>query len=69
MFGLVHMNIKYLNPIIIALSSPRMFNFKCIEVGEWNYLPISFPISQTAVGIDVVCPDFEMIKHNLDLNI
>ena len=36
---------------------------------QWIYLPISFPISETAVRIDVVCPDFEMIKHDLDLNI
>ena len=29
--------------------------------------PIRFPIAQTAVGTDAVGPDFEMIKHDLNL--
>ena len=28
---------------------------------------VGFPVSQAAVGVDVVRPDLEMIKHNLDL--
>ena len=28
---------------------------------------VGLPVAQAAVGIDVVCPDLEMIKHNLDL--
>ena len=29
--------------------------------------PVSFPIPQTAVGTDAVCPNFEMIEDNLNL--
>lgn len=28
---------------------------------------VGLPVSQAAVGVDVVRPDLEMIKHNLDL--
>ena len=50
LFGLVHVNVEDLNPVVVALSPA-----------------VGFPVSQAAVGVDVVRPDLEMIKHNLDL--
>jgi len=29
--------------------------------------PISLPVAKAAVGINVICPNLEMIKHNLNL--
>ena len=31
------------------------------------HIPISLPVAKAAVGINVICPNFEMIKHNLNL--
>ena len=50
LFGLIHVNVKDLNPVVMALRPA-----------------IGLPVAQAAVGVDVVRPDLEMIKHYLDL--
>ena len=50
LFGLIHVNVEDLNPVVMALRPA-----------------IGLPVAEAAVGVDVVRPNLEMIKHNLDL--
>ena len=67
LFRLVCVDIKNFNIIIIALVSPAKRHSNTLKESSFLNPPICFPSPKTAIAVNAICSNFEMIEHNLYL--